>query len=408
MAKSREAGSRRVPRADPSSWRTLRAGLVGVTALAMAVEVARLTASSAVAPADPDLAYSLAPNDPAALRGTGMAQIGEAAARGSNPSSATLERFRTLAHAAPLAAEPFLVQAALAEKAGDLARAERLLLDARWRDPRSAAARYLLADVSLKLGKPEQALAEMAILTRLFPSTADQLVPALSQYARSPGAAGELNAILRDNPKLRGPLLKSLAADPANAELVIALAGTTRVPGDSGGWQKILIEAFVDRGDFDSAYGLWARLAGVSESPRPLLFNGDFRPSDAPAPFNWTLSSGSGGVAEPENGRLRILFYGRQDRRLAMQLLLLPPGRYRFVSPASGSVESGALEWTLRCQPSRAMILRAAVGAGEPATFIVPQSGCSAQRLELNGNAQDAPQDTDVAVGPLRLERLGS
>jgi hypothetical protein len=408
MATSGKADKKQMHRPRRASAGKVRTGLVCAAALILSVEVARLTASAAFAPDKPDLAARLAPLDPAALRGTGMAEIGEAAASGGNPSPDTLHRFRLLATEAPLAPEPFLVQAALAEKAGDLARAERLLFAARWRDPRSAAARYLLADVSLKLGKPKQALAEMAILTRLFPTTASQLVPALTQYARSPGAASELKGVIRSNRKLRAPLLNSLAADPANAQLVIDLAGTTRFPGDASGWQKTLVESFVERGDFDRAHVLWTRLSGLPESPRPLLFNGDFRPLDAPAPFNWSFSSGSGGVAEPANGRLRVLFYGRQDRQLAMQLLLLPPGRYLFDAPASGSVESGALEWVATCKPHGNAILRARVGGSSSVTFAVPPSGCAAQRLELNGNAQDAPQDSDVVVGPVRIERLGS
>jgi tetratricopeptide (TPR) repeat protein len=380
-------------------------------AILLGVEVTRLTVASAVADTRPELASRLAPLAPATLKSLAMAEVGEAAAKGADPSQATLDRFRDLATAAPLRPEPFLVEAALAERREAYDRAVQLLIDARQRDPRSVAARYLLADVYLRQGKAIDGLRQMAILTRLIPAATVQLIPALSEYAHTPGAREKLAMILRDNPQLRQPLLAALSADPDNADLVVTLAGPSAGLSDPNTrtWQLRLLLGFIERKDYDRAYALWRQFAGAGEGPRPLLFNGDFMRIAAPPPFNWALLSSSAGVAEADNGRLRVLYYGRENALLASQVLLLPPGSYKFEASASGQVASGALVWTLQCSSGHAPLMRLQVGASvtQAVTFVVPSSGCDAQALQLDGLQQDMPQDTDVQIGPARIERIG-
>jgi hypothetical protein len=113
-------------------------------------------------------------------------------------------------------------------------------------------------------------------------------------------------------------------------------------------------------------------------------------------------------VAEADNGRLRVLYYGRQDTSLASQVLLLPPGSYQFEAPLSGQLASGALEWNVRCLNGGGTLMDFHPSPGESgASFKVPASGCDAQWLELKGSQQDMPQDTDVQIGPARIERAG-
>jgi hypothetical protein len=199
--------------------------------------------------------------------------------------------------------------------------------------------------------------------------------------------------------------LNALAADPENAELVLALAaGSVSEEVDSNAWQPRLLSALVERGDYQRAYSLWRRFSGLGDRPAPLLFNGDFRQSPAPAPFNWTYTSGTAGVAEPAGGVLRVLYYGRANIVLAEQLLLLPPGNYRFASPITGTTAAGALVWTLACERSRNQLMELQLGTSSQASFSVPQ-GCPAQRLELQGRAQEMPKDSDVQIGPVAIDR---
>lgn len=375
-----------------------------------AAEVARLTVASALAERNPALASTLAPNAPPALVAAAMAGVGEAAAQGAAPGQATFDELRTLAAVAPLEPEPFLVEAAIAEREGNYERAELLLKEARVRNPRSAAARYLLADVWLREDKVVDGLREMAVLTRLMPAASVQLVPALSAYAQSPGARDKLGAILADNPQLKNPLLSALAANPDNADLVVALAGppTDNPSNDTRAWQSRLLSGLVARGEFDRAYEIWRGFAKLPPGPRPLLFNGNFRRVSAPPPFNWDYSGSSAGLAEPANGQLRVLFYARDETPLAAQLMLLSPGNYQFTAPSAGQIASGALSWRISCIGGKAVLAELPVGPGSAARRFSVPPGCPAQRVQLNGHLLESPSDSDVRIGPVLIERVGA
>lgn len=337
-----------------------------------------------------------------------MAEVGQAAAAGQLPPPSAMRRLTELERRAPLDPQPYLVEAAIAQRAGDVDRAERLLVEARRLDPRSAAARYLLADVWLRQGRVIEGLGEMAILGRLLRGSTVELVPALAEYAKTPGAAAQLAKVLRSNPQLEQPLLGALAADPANAELIIELhgAGGSADVGEAPAWQGRLLEGLVRRGSYERAYDLWRRLTRV-QGPRPLLFNGEFRPLAAPPPFNWTFASGRGGFAEPGDGSMRVLHYGREGVNLARQLLLLPPGRYRFSAPASGTAAAGGLAWALTCSGGKSLF-EVEPAKAQSIAFEVPAGDCPAQQLVLKGMALDSPQESDVRVGPAQIERVAA
>jgi len=377
----------------------------------LAAEVARLTVSAAVADDNPELALRLVPSGPAALASTAMAGIGEAAAQGADPGEATARQLRSVAVSDPLRTEPFLVEAALAERAGAYDRAKQLLVEARSRDPRSAAARYLYADTAVRQGKVVEGLREMAVLSRLVPGASIQLVPALAQFAHTPGSHDKLAGILAQNPQLRNPLLVALAANPDNADLIVALAGppSANPSLDTRAWQVRLLLGLVARADYQRAYDLWRHFALLPAGAQPLLFNGSFRDVGAPPPFNWAFSASPAGVAEPGAHRLRVLFYGREDAVLATQLLILPPGSYRFEAPISGDIVAGSLSWTLSCVGAKAPLMDIRLGGSTPpsGTFTVPASGCQAQGLQLNGHLEESPEDSDVRIGPANIERVG-
>lgn len=371
----------------------------------------RLQIAAKQAETHPERALAVAANTPPVLVSAAMAEVGQAAAKGGDPSPVTFDRFRKIAAVAPLQPEPFLVEAAMAERAGDYPRANALLNQARLRDPRSTATRYLLADLWLRQNEVLRGLREMAVLVRLVPDAKVQLIPALSQYAQTPGARENLASILAENPNLKQPLFAALAADPGNAELLLALAQGDTDPANRGtsDWETRLLWGLVGQGKYDKAYGLWQRFAGIANAPAG-VFNGDFRRVSATAPFNWSYSSASAGLAEPRNGQLRVLFYGREDASLTSQLLLLPPGHYRFQAPVAGSLSAGTLAWQLSCFPQRKSILmNLQLGSGAAAaTFTVPAGGCDAQMLQLNGLLQDSPQETDVKIGPVTIEGIGT
>lgn len=391
--------------------RGLVAGLIGLAFAALLLRLAIVRSAP-----ESTWARQLWPEHPSVLTETAMREVGLAAAAGTTPTTATMEDVHQLARSAPLAADPYLVEGALADKQGALNRAEKLYLEARQLEPRSVAAHYLLTDLYLRTGRSADGIRELAELTRLLPASSVQIVPALAQFARSPGAADQLRQIFRSNPQLEQPVLAALAGDPANADLILSVASPSASNPGQGppAWEGQLLDSMIAQGSYSQAYSVWTRLAGVRNGAAGLLFNPAFRRSDAPPPFNWAFLSAPTGVAEPENGSLRILFYGRDNTTLASQILLLPPGHYRLIVPVTvTSGSTGALAWSVICLKSKAPLLRLPL-SGNATTqtfagdFEIPAQDCDAQRIELDGTIEDSPETTDLRIGPLALQRTGA
>jgi hypothetical protein len=388
----------------PSVVRTI---IVVAVAALVAMQVARTALI-----ADPSTRNTIAPrvwpSHPTLLTNRTMAEIGAHAARGQTPPPETLREVDVIADKAPLAAEPYLIKGALAQVAGRQDYAERLFLAARLRDPRSAAARYFLADRYLRTNRIAPALAEIAALSRLYVEARAQFGPALATFAKMSGGVPQLRRFFRTSPELEPFVLSDLAMDARNADLVLALWGKRPVdpkapPPD---WQGRLIRKLIEQGQFAKAYATWRLVAGVDRGAGT-IFNPGFRKMPAPPPFNWDFSA-TGGVAEPGPGdRLQVIYYGRQDAVLAEQLLMLAPGRYQLGMDISGPLgDGGELAWTLSCVPRPEPIFRLLINrrgriAGK---FSVPQN-CPVQSFRLTALPGPFPQSQEFAVGGLGLIR---
>ena len=388
--------------------------LVGLLALAAAFQVVRTAVATNYVATDPGIAARAWPDHPRVALARSMGEIGTAAAAGKPASPATLARVMAAARRGPLATEPFLIAGAAALSEGDAARAERLFLETRRRDPRSAAARYFLAQHYLVSGRPVEGLAEASVLTRLVTGGSSALVPGLVQYARDPGAVPHLRRMFAINPDLRERVLVELARDASNASLVIALAGGEPAGGTAAApaWQGVLLASLIERGDTAGAYRLWQRVSGSREET-PGLFNPTFARLAAPAPFNWTLASGKFGVAEPVAlGGLQLIYYGRDEAKFASQLLLLAPGEYELgmqVTRDGGGSRGGAsrLGWTLTCHGGGRRLLDLPLAKADAAgalagRFTVP-ANCPAQLLVLGATPEEIARPEQVTIGKLQL-----
>ena len=331
---------------------------------------------------------------------SGVAQAGIAVAP---PSAETLAKLELLAREEPLTVDPFLVQAALAVRKQDYKRGEALLVEARRREPRSPATRFLLADLYLRSGRPIQAMGEMAVLNRFVPASAAGLAPALAAYARDRGTLPQIKAILKSYPELEEPLLAQLSEDAANADAILALASTKREPIAAPHWQAQLLTNLVAVGQYRKASDLWSRFAGARTSSSG-IFNPTFDDNPAPPPFNWELSQASGGVADSKNGGLDLLYFGREDLTLAQQVMLLLPGQYRLSMSASGQFSGNRISWTVTCLPSNREVLAIPLTKAGPVSgsFTVDAS-CQAQRLALKATGEEFPQRSDFRIERLQL-----
>lgn len=379
----------------------LRLAALALVAAILAFQIVR-TAAVADREARPAFAALLWPSHPAVLTDRALLAIATGTARGEEVSPATRANVRQITRKAPLSPDPYLIEGAIAQTEGRDEIAERLLLAARDRDPRSRGARFLLADRFLRTGRITDGLIEMQALVSLQSRGAETFGPALVAYARTPGAVPELRAFFAKYPRAEASVLSILATDPANADLVLALASNVRDPDPD--WRGILVSVLARAGQYQKAYAIWARLSGVRATGG--VFNPGFDDLPAPAPFNWHFPPVSEGVAEPDGkGGLGVLYYGRANAVLASQLLLLPPGKYRIGMSVDGAGGEGAIHWILRCgQEQKAFVdlpLRAGAVAGN---FDVPD-GCQAQWLELQGIAGETPAVTELTIRGLRLER---
>jgi len=383
--------------------------IVGGLALLASWQVVKVAVVSAYADERPEVAEQVWSSHPQVNLALAMAEIGGAAAAGQSvvPVSA-LRRTQRASIGAPLAVEPFLIKGALAKTARREDLAERLFVEARSRDPRSAAARYFLAERYLTSGRPTEGLREVSSLARLVPQGSRLISPGLVQYARAPGSAPHLRRMFAANPQVGLAVLTELAADAANADLIMRIAEPTAI-GDAPApaWQGKLLNALVASGEFSRAQKLWSRVSGIRPPNPPGAVNQGFAKINAPPPFNWTLGSGSFGVAEPEaGGKLKAIFYGREDADLASQLLLLPAGQYQIrMTASSDAAESSGLEWSVTCVPGKARLAaialkRATVAAKTlSGTFTVPRQGCAAQWVKLTGTAEDIAKSEEATIG---------
>lgn len=379
---------------------------VGATLVVAALTCLQIVRNAAVADreARPGVAAVLWPSHPAVLTDRALLAIGTAAAKRQPAPTATRQDLRRVAAKSPLSPDPFLVEGAIAETEGRSEAAERLLLEARNRDPRSRAARYLLAERYFRTGRVTDALIEMQALFGLQEGSARPLIEALVAYAGTPGAVPQLKAFMRKYPRVEAAVLSTLAADAANADLVLTLANVREPDPD---WRGRLISSLAEAGQYARAHALWVRISGGM--PGAGLFNPSFRQSQAPPPFNWDFAAGREGVAEPDGrGGLEVLYYGRANTVLAKQLLLLHPGQYRVemtVDDVSG--EEAAVRWLIRCAKGRTLA-ELPLRAGSNAIPFEVAAGCDAQWLELRAVASEFPRTTELTIRGLQLGRAGT
>jgi hypothetical protein len=372
------------------------------------VQVVRNATVAQYAESRPQLAARIWPSHPASELWLGLTQIGLTARQKSSVASSTLDLIRASAKAAPLSSEPFLVRGIQAQIAGDGSTAQRAFLAAKLRDGRSIPARYFLSAQYFKNGDARSGLREIAVLARMVPNGVANLAPFVAAFAKNPRNQPQLRVLFRSDPVLEQTTLGLLATDPRNVELIMGLATSrTAIPPQ---WAAILVQTMVNAGQYAEARGVWTKFAHVGPGEDGLIFNSSFEENHAPAPFNWTLTSSTLGLAERQaGGRLHIVYYGQEDGTLATQLLLLKPGRYHLAMQVSGEVtHAGSLSWSMTCAGAKAPLFSLALNDSKRAaggvSFEVPPN-CVAQNFVLAAISPDIPQQADVTISGLRLTR---
>jgi hypothetical protein len=360
---------------------------------------------------NPFLAAQVAPNHPRVR--VSLAMVYFLAQGGRVPGEsrrAALDAVRQ----APLADEPFLLAAVDALAKGDNARGDRLLEEARRRNPRLRLARLLLLDRYLREGRIPQAVGEMKALDNLVEGAANALTVALAQMVQDPKTAPQMLPMLRRQPMLHEAVLESLVDSGADESVVLNVAGPAARSGGSEPWKSALLSRLIGKGAFGQAWDLWKDFTGYRESADGKgVYDAAFTGLPGPPPFNWDLTASGAGVAEhSRNHGLQVEYYGRDNGNLASQLLMLRPGRYRLSFTASGDAagEGSRLIWTVTCNPGDASLLQVPLTGVTSASkrfagiFTVPESGCPAQWLRLTGATGDVVTDQSATISGLSVD----
>ncbi|MEA3002006.1 MAG: hypothetical protein QOH81_794 [Sphingomonadales bacterium] len=320
---------------------------------------------------------------------------------------------------APLADEPYLLAGVNALAAGRNADGERLLAEARRRNPRLRLARLLLLDRYLRERRAPQAVAEMQALGNLVEGASGVLTPELARMVQDPVTAPQLIPLLRAQPALHQTVLETLVASGADEHLILQVAGPASRPALAGPWKAALLSRLISHHEIGRAWELWKSFAGTGAGGidgGKGLYDPAFAGLPGPPPFNWTFSSGTVGAAERNaNHALQVDYYGRDNGNLASQLLMLRPGRYRLSFRATGDAtgEGSRIVWNIACEPGEARLLQLPITGVSSASkrfaaaFTVPAGGCPAQWLRLDGLSGDVENGQSVIISGLSIEPEG-
>ena len=403
---SNEEGQQNRARTVPSRKRlpmTVRVLLLLILFL-VAVFIAADTTGHNLAASDPDQALMLAPWQPAALDELAQRQLGR--------PGEDLEPIEDLAQRAllfdPLDSRALSLLGKVAERKGDLVRAETLMSLSAARSWRNPEPHVWLFGQAIRRGKFDEALVHADGLLRLYPgasptefSISTTTFPILALFGLDPRGLAALEGALATNPPWRREFLSRVVVNGANdrlrTQLYRSLIRSNQPP--TAGEMKPYLDRLIQAERFDEAYQEWRATRSQAGTPARYPYNGDFEAPLDGSPFNWVFDFVSGAeiqitkVPDHENSRaLRVEFSGaRASLGRVGQLLMLAPGSYRFelAERASGLRTERGLVWQISCAESRSVLAETNPLMGtvpwtdRKVTFSVPASDCQAQWLKL-------------------------
>jgi hypothetical protein len=375
-----------------------------VTLFLVAAFIAADTTGHNLAGSDPDGALLLAPWEPVALDELAQRQL-------ASPSG-ELKPVEDLARRAllfdPLNSRALSLLGMVAERKGDLVRAEALMSLSAARSWRNPEAHVWLFGQAIRRGKFEEALVHADGLLRLYPgssptafSISTTTFPVLALFGLDPRGVTALEGALAVNPPWRHEFLSRVIVNGANDRLMTqlyrSLIRSSQPP--TAGEMKPYLDRLIQAGRFDEAYQEWRATRSQAATPAQYPYNGDFEAPLDGSPFNWVFDYVSGAeiqitqAPDREKGRaLRVEFSGaRASLGRVGQLLMLAPGNYRLelAERASRLRTERGLVWQISCAESRSVLAETNPLMGTVAwtdlkvTFSVPASDCEAQWLKL-------------------------
>ncbi len=267
-------------------------------------------------------------------------------------------------------------------------------------------------------------------LLRAYPDIVAPFAPSLAVILDDKAVGEDLVALLGRNPPWREHfvlgLMPAIADARAPLHLFLRLKATAHPPTTTELRSYMLFLAHHKR--FELAYYTWLQFLPSDQLKRAgFLFNGSFESDPSGLPFDWSISHGRGVNVEfvraapgDVTRHLRVAFgEGRAELHGIAQVVLLSAGRYRFKSQFKGNmVGRRGLEWRVQCAEEPNNLGRRAIPLGSTRfwtsvdlEFIVPETGCRAQRVHLVLDARSASDQLvqgELWFKSLEIVRSGS
>lgn len=445
--------------------RPVQACFVGLLSIAATWAVVTKSLPYALAPASPDIALALDPNNPEALlvkaeelrtklvalaslemektkEGEGESRDGTTtlshlprASEDENDPSGERETLRTeIRNLALRALANNQLNAgafrALAEVT-DGTEQVRLLMQASLGHSRrdSVAAFWLLNDAYYHKNFRE-ALRYSDLLLRTRPELKKYIFGYLSLIAEVPGGLDFIVERLTMEPAWRSKFFALLPEQAKNAATPLSILTALRDSGNPVKASELApyLNFLISTDRIDVAYNAWLQFLPAAQLEQlGLLTNASFENKPSGVPFDWQIGAGVNAIADivplgnnSVGNALHIYFSdGRVRFPEVVQMLLLAHGRYRLEGKLRGAINGKrGLRWQMRCATGERRVLgETEMLLGESLQWRifsleldVPQlAECRGQKLLLFHDSRSASEELvsgEVWFSDLKLERI--
>lgn len=289
------------------------------------------------------------------------------------------------------------------------------------RDPRNSYARNWMIDRSLRAGRYAVALEHLDAAMRQQPDLRLKLTQAMVPMLAANGMVEAFATRLAQEPVWGESFLDQARREPAlQPRLTALMLELARSAPNSVSSEMIgaVSSSVISQGNPRDARRIYSAFFPQARDSARGVFNGGLNNVNAPAPFNWTLSSdGTATATFVRDGSMEgieVRALGGAERRVADQFLTLPAGRYVLASDVARASLTGdaVASWRVTC-PRDGRILTdlplPSDGLEGERTFVmfsVPPE-CGAQRLMLMLRQQRTSGGA-ILVDSVELERTGA
>jgi hypothetical protein len=402
-----------------SGQRRSRGGWIAAALATLASPFALyLVVRAAVVGMSPTAAFALPPVDQVAIVQAALPAIGDP--RRSLPPQ-IIPMARNSALTSPLEPEPFIVFAKQAAGMGNLARATRLMEEARRRGPNHLSTRLMLATYYIQARREPEAVSEIDYILRSDETARSLLLPELVKAMGDSRARRTLAEMLAAQPSWRQEFINVAQGKPVrpeDARQLMELVQKLRPRGDVSPERSLYLHALVGSGRGAEARAVWLRSYPEAERARhQYLFDGAFAAAPAAQPFGWALHDNDAGRAEiirggGGNSYLEANYFGGKNSVLAEQMLALQPGSYQlsFNARSDSQITSGLLYWTVSCGANGPELGRTIIKNPQPAYRkyqgeVRVGTGCSGQSLRLVAEPGDVAAAFTVQIAGMQMVR---